>query len=472
MVNFADVAIRTCILCVLSVGFSGFAQQTPQNTPPFGLYVPQDHRPALFFREDFKAPPKGLQELPVTQAYVENPNLELKLYGPGKELVFIDHHAGEPKDDPNFIWTGLTPGPWGLALKDKNNYVDLSGLGRIKWRTQQTGFHQVRPILKLANGTWIVGEYAEGWTPDWHESEFWPAEMRWRRLNADKMLEERMTTSPGENGAWEKNPDLSKIDEVGFTDLMGGSGHGQGGWSRIDWIEVYGVPVKREAVTENLTKAPAVIASAAAPPPPVKAQPLLFREDFKAPPPGINELAITQAFIANPNLELKLYGPGKDLVYIDRAENTTNDPNWGFIWTGVTPGPWAVALKEKNSYVNLTGLAKVRWRVKEMGFHQLHPILKLADGTWLVGEYKESWTPDWHEGEFWPSYVRWRKLDVNKMVEAPTGNRYENGRWEENPDLSKVDEIGFSDMMGGSGHGSGGWSRIDWIEVYGAPVKR
>ena len=58
------------------------------------------------------------------------------------------------------------------------------------------------------------------------------------------------------------------------------------------------------------------------------------------------------------------------------------------------------------------------------------------------------------------------------MVEAATGNRYENGRWEENPDLSKVDEIGFTDMMQGSGHGSGGWSRIDWIEVYGAPVKR
>jgi hypothetical protein len=35
-----------------------------------------------------------------------------------------------------------------------------------------------------------------------------------------------------------------------------------------------------------------------------------------------------------------------------------------------------------------------------------------------------------------------------------------------------VDEIGFTDMMQGSGHGSGGWSRIDWIEVYGAPVKR
>jgi hypothetical protein len=29
---------------------------------------------------------------------------------------------------------------------------------------------------------------------------------------------------------------------------MAGSGHGQGGWSRIDWIEVYGNPVKRGAV--------------------------------------------------------------------------------------------------------------------------------------------------------------------------------------------------------------------------------
>jgi hypothetical protein len=102
-----------------------------------------------------------------------------------------------------------------------------------------------------------------------------------------------------------------------------------------------------------------------------------------------------------------------------------------------------------------------------MGFHQLHPILKLADGTWLVGEYKESWTPDWHEGEFWPAYVRWRKLDVNKMVEVATGNRYENGRWEEN----RLEQSGRDRLQrhdGGSGHGSGGWSRIDWIEVYRA----
>jgi len=40
-------------------------------------------------------------------------------------------------------------------------------------------------------------------------------------------------------------PDLSKVDEVGFTDLMPGSGHGPGGWSDVAFIEVYGRPVKR-----------------------------------------------------------------------------------------------------------------------------------------------------------------------------------------------------------------------------------
>ena len=34
--------------------------------PPFGFDVPQDHRPGLFYREDFKGPPKGIHEMPVT----------------------------------------------------------------------------------------------------------------------------------------------------------------------------------------------------------------------------------------------------------------------------------------------------------------------------------------------------------------------------------------------------------------------
>jgi len=241
--------LLACIVAAQQIPGGAERQNGQGNAPPFGLDVPQDHRPPLFFREDFKAPPKGVQETPVTQAYLQSANLELKLYGPGGLYVQIDHHEGEPKDDPNFLWTGLTPGPWAVAFKERSNYVDLSGLGKIRWRTEQTGYHALHPIVKLADGTWLVGEYAEGWTPDWHESEFWPSWIRWRRLDINKVVE-GPTGTRYENGRWEANPDLSKVDEIGFTDLMGGSGHGQGGWSRIDWFEVYGSPVKREAVSK------------------------------------------------------------------------------------------------------------------------------------------------------------------------------------------------------------------------------
>jgi hypothetical protein len=39
--------------------------------------------------------------------------------------------------------------------------------------------------------------------------------------------------------------DLSKVDEIGFVDLMPSSGHGQGGWSDVAQIEVYATPVPR-----------------------------------------------------------------------------------------------------------------------------------------------------------------------------------------------------------------------------------
>ena len=41
--------------------------------------------------------------------------------------------------------------------------------------------------------------------------------------------------------------DLSRVEEIGFTDLMRGAGHGSGGGSRVDWIQVTGKPVPRAA---------------------------------------------------------------------------------------------------------------------------------------------------------------------------------------------------------------------------------
>jgi len=58
---------------------------------------------------------------------------------------------------------------------------------------------------------------------------------------------------------------------------------------------------------------------------------------------------------------------------------------------------------------------------------------------------------------------RWFELDPVKVVTLK-----EVG----NPDLSRVDEIGFVDLMPGGGHGFAGCSNVSWIEVYATARKR
>lgn len=49
---------------------------------------------------------------------------------------------------------------------------------------------------------------------------------------------------------WVLNPDLNRVDEVGFTDLMpeavADSGYGTSVASRVDWIELYANKVPRQ----------------------------------------------------------------------------------------------------------------------------------------------------------------------------------------------------------------------------------
>ena len=192
-------------------------------------------RPALFFKEEWKETPGGAEMAIDATKAVASPNLELKLYGPGGKDIQITGNAGN-ESNPVHLWTGLCEQLCAAALRDKENYVDLTGLAMIRWVTKVSGFHQVHPIVKLADGTWLVGDHADGSTLDWHTDEFSLGDVRWRKLNIAKVV----TT-----GDWVDKPDLSKVDEIGFTDLMPGSGHGPGGWSDVGRIEVFGKPVKR-----------------------------------------------------------------------------------------------------------------------------------------------------------------------------------------------------------------------------------
>jgi hypothetical protein len=197
-----------------------------------GLMAQQaDYRPGLFFREDWTEEPKS-SDIPAAQKHVSNPDLLMTTYGPGKDSLSKSHHA-KPLDDPYYIWSGHALGNWMVSLKHKSQNVDLTSFAKIKWRTKQAGFRQLHITLKLADGTWLVSEWGDDASKDWRISEINISDITWYTLDMGRMSE----IEPQEN------PDLSNVEEIGFTDLMRG-----GIWfacSRLDWIEVYGEPVER-----------------------------------------------------------------------------------------------------------------------------------------------------------------------------------------------------------------------------------
>jgi hypothetical protein len=187
------------------------------------------YRPSLFFREDWKEIPAAT---PVTQEHVSNPDLVLGLYGPGCDSIKKSHHAN-PADDPYYIWSGLCLGNWAVTLKSRTSYADLREYAKIVWRSRQSGLRNLRIILKLADGTWLVSDQFDGQSKDWRIHEFNLADINWYALDIRSVVE----------GLPVGNPDLSRVDEIGFTDLMRG---GQSNaCSRLDWIEVYGKAVGR-----------------------------------------------------------------------------------------------------------------------------------------------------------------------------------------------------------------------------------
>jgi hypothetical protein len=197
-------------------------------------------RPPLFLSESWKAlptPPDDHGAWPATQAGVASSNLQLTLHGTsGKEIQLVAVR-GQSDVYPLNLWTGTTTSPSAATLRDRSNYVDLTDpLAKIRWVVRTSGFHQVRPVVKLADGTWLVGDHTTGPSADFNQSEVSIADVHWMKLDIARVVAV---------GNWIERPDLSKVDEVGFADLMPGSGHGPGGYVNVGRIEVYGKPVKR-----------------------------------------------------------------------------------------------------------------------------------------------------------------------------------------------------------------------------------
>jgi hypothetical protein len=237
------------LLAMLGIVCGVFAQQAGG-----GEARPRATMPPLVLKVEWVRPASQVDTkvryTPV-QENVGDPNVEIKYYGPGAKQILT---TGAPGSDitPYGVWSGTALGPFAITFKLKNNnYVDLTGLAHVKWSTKSSGFHVVRPVVKLASGTLLVGDLGFTSVTQLTVSEFSTATIRWIKLDPERVV--TLNSGPAAaypNGEiWAPNPDLSKVEEIGFADLMPGSGHGTGGWIQLGNIEVYGkaVPVSAAA---------------------------------------------------------------------------------------------------------------------------------------------------------------------------------------------------------------------------------
>ena len=160
---------------------------------------------------------------PLTQASVTTPNVDLQLYGDGRNIIVA---TGAGPQLPRLFF-GLCTGPCGFTLRDKDGAFDLRGRASMRFTTIVSGFHRVRPLIKLADGTLLIGDQAEGSTADYHQYEISFSDCRWLQLDPVRGVTLGRT--------WVQ-ADISKVEEVGVFDILPGSGV----WS------VAGQPVEKQ----------------------------------------------------------------------------------------------------------------------------------------------------------------------------------------------------------------------------------
>jgi hypothetical protein len=200
------------------------------------------------------------------------------------------------------------------------------------------------------------------------------------------------------------------------------------------------------------------------------ALPLFFDVNFVRPSSQTGQTKVVQENIGDKNLELRQYGLHESCLLT--SGNPGSDTTPFSVWSGECEQPFATLFRHKTSYVDLTGTAKIRWAVKTSGFHVARPVVKLADGTMLVGETAAASVPMLMQSEIPVAAIRWIKLDPKRVVTMGLEGGAFNEIWVPNVDLSKVDEVGFVDLMPASGHGTGGYIHISQFQVYGKAVPR
>jgi hypothetical protein len=193
----------------------------------------------LLFREGWSR----AFEQPMTKASICNQQLTLHLYGHADEIRKTAH----PTED--YTYTGETTTNWALTLGDPGSYWDVSGAGRIRLTTRNTGFRVTHVVIKTADGKYFASEEGNPESSAWIARDYIFRDLTWRNLlmtdtptNASNRRQpnpKRVPIVPTSRGT----PDLTRVEEIGFSDLT------EGGWipatTRVLSWEVWGKAVAR-----------------------------------------------------------------------------------------------------------------------------------------------------------------------------------------------------------------------------------
>ena len=194
----------------------------------------QAARPSLLFKEEWRLPKhEGAatdENTRFAPDIVTNDRLEAHLYGPGSAPVRAAEHEGRVD-----LWNGLATSPVAVTLRDKRNYVDLTGLARLRLIVRTNAIHTVYPVVKLPDGTLLVGSRAITTDGEFLAVEIAFAGLRWYKVDPQKLVV--MTEV--------KNPDLARVDELGLASLQPGGGHGIAGSFNLSTVELYAKPIPR-----------------------------------------------------------------------------------------------------------------------------------------------------------------------------------------------------------------------------------
>jgi hypothetical protein len=222
--------------------FSGVSAQRAAQAPAAPAAAePQESTPPLLFKEQWQQA-AGAVAVPTSprrsqnkywlaaQTAVTNPNVELKLYGADAKNVTVYLHEGRYD-----LWTGLVGSPVAVALKDRRNFIDLTGLARVRAILRTGNLHTLHPVLRLADGSLVAGSHVINTEGEFVQVEVSFANQRWYAVEPDTLAVKGPVAKV----------DLARVDEIGFVDLAPAGGHGNSGWANISWIEVYAKPVPR-----------------------------------------------------------------------------------------------------------------------------------------------------------------------------------------------------------------------------------